>query len=94
MFQYNLARFYAAHVQDFVYQIKQVLFGHLNFFKIVEDAFFFVNVMPCHFCITFDGVHRCSDIMAHVEQKCGFCTVCIFCIYDCFVEQFCICFFL
>ena len=29
-------------------------------------------------CKTNDSIHRCSDIMGHIIQKCSFCRVCTF----------------
>ena len=50
-----------------------------DFFQVAPCLLRRFRIVDGNVVKTDDGVHRCTDFMAHIGEKCGFRPVCLFC---------------
>ena len=72
----HLARFNAAHIKNIVDKREQMLRGLPYFRKIVRNLFLVVNMLCSKARKTNDGIHRRTNIMAHVVEECRLRAAC------------------
>ena len=74
-FQRGLTALNARHLKHVVDQGEQKTAGGLDFCNVVDREVLLVDVLFQQIRETDDGIHRGSDVVAHVEQKTCFCFV-------------------
>ena len=65
----HLSTFYLRHVENIVNQSKQVFAGQFNFLQAIIYSAAVSLILNCNLRHADNGVHRCSDIMAHARKK-------------------------
>ncbi len=71
-----------AHVQDLIDQTEQMGSRCLYFSKIILHLFQIIYAGLGKCGKTYDCIHRRPDIMGHIAEKCGLCTVGMPCQYQ------------
>ena len=68
-FQQNPSRFNFCHIQNFFNQLEQISARNTDLFQCIQDIRLVFEMAFGSFRIADNGVHRRTNIMAHVEQE-------------------------
>ena len=84
-YEFDFAAFDTADIQHIIDQGQQ-MFGAITDFVETVPHLRFRLLFQCNIGKTDDGIHRGTNVMGHIVQESGFCTICILCGMDCILK--------